>query len=258
MGIGDWMMVSGEAAHLAKLAPGTRYLALSKRGAPYWDAIFEGNAAMARPGEPHDGTIGFTENRTRAYLLSESKTRRYFREYEPHPAVIALPPRSRELARRAEGCVVINPTIKAGAPVNKQWPIEYWNALVSRNRDIRWLQIGESGPHIGGAERLRTGDIFDALGAVSGALAVVCHEGALHHAAAALRVPCAVIRGGFISSRVTGYEGQADLYVEDERYPLGCGMRVPCEHCRDAMLSITPTMVADALRRLLQKEAVAA
>lgn len=257
MGIGDELMRAGEAARRGGLAPDSRFLMLNKRGEPMWNDVWTGHPFIVRPGEPHTATMGFTENRTRDYIISESKTRRYFREYEPRPAPITLTRRAREFARRAEGCVVINPTIKVGAPVNKQWPIAKWERLVRENPDVRWLRIGESGAHIPGAIRLHTGDIFNAFGALSGALAVVCHEGALHHAAAALRVPCVVIRGGFISNRVTGYEGQADLYVEDDRYPLGCGMRVPCEHCRDAMQSITPDAVMRALRSLLP-QAVAA
>lgn len=242
-------MVSGEAAHQARLAPGTRYLPLNKRGEPYADPIFAGNPAIANPGDTHAGTIAFTENRTRAYIVSESKTQRYFREYEAHPAVIELPARAKALARAAEGAVVFNPTIKVGASPNKQWPIEQWRELVARNADVRWLQIG-GGPAI--AERVPTGDIFDAFGVISGALAVVCHEGALHHGAAALGVPAVVIRGGYIGPRVTGYAGQADLFVHDERYPLGCGMRVPCTHCARAMETIKPDDVIAALRTILE------
>lgn len=248
-------MVSGEAARRAELAPGSRYLALNKQNGPHWEPIWKGNPHMARPGEPHDGTIGFV-NGTRAYIESLTKERYTFRAYEPHPSALVIPGRER-LARAGHGFVVFNPTIKVRAPPNKQWPLEYWHRLIADNPGVRWLQVGDSGALIRGAERVITGNFVDALGVVSGALALVCHEGALHHGAAAVGVPTVVIRGGFISPRVTGYEGQTDLYVEDARYPLGCGMRNPCEHCKAAMRSISPKDVMSALRSVL-REPVAA
>lgn len=250
MGIGDWILVAGEARRRAELAPGTRYLPLDKKDRPTTHWIWSRNPDIAQPGESHDGTIGYV-NGLRAYTEAKSATQWLWREYEPHPAFIALPRRAQERARRAAGAVVFNPTIKAGAPVNKDWGLAKWRALIASNPDIRWVQIGEAMPVIPGAERRETADFWDALGIMSGARAVVCHEGALHHAAAALRVPAIVIRGGFIGPRVTGYAGQVDVFAEDPHYPLGCGVRVPCNHCRAAMDAITPAIVMDALRTLL-------
>lgn len=244
-------MVAGEAGRRATLAPGTRYLALDKFDRPHWEPLFEGNPHMARPGEPHDGTIGYV-NGTRAYIAHLAKERYTFREYEPHPAVIVVPKQSSV----GHGRVVFNPTVKPRAPINKQWA--GWSRLIADNPEIHWLQIGEAGPFVKDAEFIRTPTLWDALAVIAGADAVVCHEGALHHAAAGLDVPCVVIRGGFISPKVTGYAGQADLFVYDERYPLGCGMRLPCEHCREAMASISTEDVMDALHSVLRKESVAA
>lgn len=253
------MMRAGEAGRREKLAPGSRYLMLDKTGAPMWHFVWDGNPHVARPGEPHDGTIGFV-NGVREYIESHTKQQYKFRAYEPHPAVLALPARVRALSKRAAGAVVFNPTIKQRAPINKDWGIDNWKALITNTTGVRWIYVGApGGPRMGGAERIETPDFWEACALIAGARAVVCHEGALHHAAAALGVPAVVIRGGFISPRVTGYAGQADLYVEDERYPFGCGMRIPCNHCLAAMESIRPEMVASALRALLgQRETAAA
>lgn len=240
-------MAAGEAARASARTPG-KYQILHRTGQPKWHWIWEGNPHVARPGEDHVGVIPGYVNGLRPYCAELTKERYTFREYTPHPAHVELPPRAREIARRAEGAVVFNPTIKDRAPINKQW--SGWRALIAET-DMRWIQVGETGATIPGAERIETGDFWDALGLVSGALAVVCHEGALHHAAAALGVPAVVVRGGFIGPRVTGYDGQADLFVEDERYPLGCGMRVPCAHCQRAMRAISPEMVRDALQTML-------
>lgn len=257
IGLGDWVLVAGEARRRAQLAPGTRYLPLDKGGAPTTHWIWDRNPDIAKPGETHDGTIGYV-NGLRAYIERAIPKKQYiFRAYEPHPATIVLPERAIPMARQAAGAVVFNPTIKFKAPPNKDWGVENWTQLIAENRGVRWIQVGESGPTIRGAERAQTADFWDALGLLSGARAVVCHEGALHHAAAGLGVPAVVVRGGFISPRVTGYAGQVDLYVEDERYPLGCGMRVRCPHCSSAMASIKPWDVMQALRSALPK-AVAA
>jgi len=117
------------------------------------------------------------------------------------------------------------------------------------------VQLQEPGvKRVGNVDVLACGNFMDAVGALSGARAAVLQEGALHHAAAAVGTPAIVIRGGFISPKVTGYAGQVDFYVEDERWPLGCGYRVPCEHCKAAMESITPEQVAASLIELLQSQ----
>lgn len=249
-------MVAGEARRQVSLAPSARYLALDKRGRPHWETIWDGNPDMARPGEPHDGTIEYV-NGLRPYIASSTKARYTFREYKPHPAFIALPKRAQQMAILGRSAVVFNPTIKPGAPMGKLWPDLKWRELVATNKHVRWLQIGSSTPLIAGAETIRTGDLFEALGVMSGALAVVCHEGALHHGAAALSIPTVVIRGGFIGPRVTGYAGQADLFVDDPRYPLGCGMRVRCPHCVAAMASIQPRDVMAALQTVLREKVAA-
>lgn len=253
-GIGDEILAAGEAARASARTPG-KYQIIHRNGQPKWHWIWEGNPHVARPGEDHVGVVHGYVNGLRPYCAELTKERYTFREYVPHPAHIELPTSARKIARRAEGAVVFNPTVKDRAPPNKQW--HGWRALVAESRDVYWIQVGEIGPTIQGAERIETMNLWDALGLLSGALAAVTHEGALHHAAAALGVPAVVVRGGFISPRVTGYDGQADLFEHDERYPLGCGMRVPCEHCGAAMASITPAKVLAALKPLLQ-ETVAA
>jgi hypothetical protein len=249
MGIGDELMAAGEAKARAEREKGRtgRYLMLDKLGRAKWHFIWENNPNIARDGMPADGQVEYVNGR-RPYLVDEDAGRRYFREYRPEPAFIALPESSRRLAGHAKGAVVFNPTVKRKAPVNKHWGIMRWRDLISRYPAVRWLQVGEPGdPRVGGAEWIATGSFFDACGLMMGARAVVCHEGALHHAAAALGTPAVVIRGGFISPKVTGYAGQVDLYVESKQYPLGCGMRIACAHCEAAMASIRP---ADVMRAL--------
>jgi hypothetical protein len=263
MGIGDELMMAGEARRRAEAAgKPVKFGMLDKRGEPKWHFVWEGLPYIARPGEPNDGVIGYVNGR-RPYIADESRERRAFRAYQPIPADIVLNARAQQLAEFCKGAIVINPTIKSSAPANKDWGLDRWKALTLRYPNYRWVQIGDpSGfPRIRGIERIVTLNFFEAAGAIAGARAAVVHEGALHHAAAALGTPAVVIRGGYISPRVTGYAGQADLYVEMEEWPdfaeLGCGMRVPCRHCAQALASITPADVEASLRKVLQERRAA-
>lgn len=256
MGIGDEIMAAGEAR---RAAAGTnrRYLMTDKRGTPKWHWVWEGNPNIARLGETADGTIGYVNGR-RPYIVDESSVARQFRAYQPTPAWIRMDDSARRMARHVAGAVVFNPTIKSKAPINKDWGLDRWKELITANQDLRWIQIGESAyPRIRGCEMLVTLNFFEAVGAIAGAAVAVLHEGALHHAAAAFITPTVVIRGGYISPRVTGYAGQVDLYIEDPDFPqfadLGCGTRIACPHCAVAMERITPALVAAAIRRLLKK-----
>lgn len=256
MGIGDELMVAGEARRRASCSPSRKFLALDKRGAPKWNDLWNYTSHMARPGEPHEGTIPYVNGR-RAYIVDETSERRTFREYHPYPAQLLLDETSKRLAVHGRNAVVFNPTIKDRAPVNKQWPLARWEALIYLVNEVEWVQVGAVGagnPRIRGARLVECSRFTHACGILSGARAAVLHEGALHHAAAALSTPSVVIRGGYISPKVTGYEGQVDLYVEDERYPYGCGMRVPCKHCEESMSAITVEVVAEALRNLLRSK----
>lgn len=257
MGIGDELMIAGEARRRAA-GRDRRYLILDKHGAPKWHWAWTGNPHVARPGEPFDEVLPGYVDRMRPYLAGSDAGRFVFREYQPAPAQIALDTHARALASHAAGAIVFNPTVKRGASPNKDWGLERWKALVARGVGLRWLQLWEPGtPRVKGAEAIPTYSVLEAFGLLSGARAAVVHEGALHHAAAAFGVPAVVIRGGFISPRVTGYAGQRDLYVEANAWPLGCGKRTPCSHCAQAMNSITPEKVLAALQGLLEERRAA-
>lgn len=253
MGLGDELMAAGEAR---RRAAGTarRFRMIHKNGQPKWHHLWEGHPNIARPGEPFDEDLPAYIDRLRPYLQATTPNRFVFREYAPAPSpAIRLDPRSRALASHTTGAIVFHAGIKDRASPNKQWPAASWKALLGLGVGLRWVQIGEPGSQqrLHGAEVLVTNSFVEACGAISGARAVVTHEGGLHHAAAAMGVPAVVIRGGFISPRVTGYAGQKDLYVESEAWPLGCGMRVRCRHCDQAMTSISPPAVLAALNELL-------
>lgn len=251
MGIGDELMAAGEAQ---RRAAGTarRFLLIDKFGVAAWHNVWEGHPHIAQPGKPYDEPLECFVNGKRPYI-AEIKPEQYtFRAYTPMPALLTLGRQAQAFAARTAGAIVFNPMVKRRASQNKAWGYERWRELVRLVRGVRWVQLLEPGaPSIRGAEPMIAQSFLDACGALKGARLAVLQEGGLHHAAAAVGTPAIVIRGGFISPRVTGYAGQFDFYVADARYPFGCGMRTQCLHCADAMASITPAAVARKMKELL-------
>lgn len=142
------------------------------------------------------------------------------------------------------GLVLIEPTIKPGASPNKQW--NGWRDLVRYLPDA--VHMGQNQHVEVGARFLHTPSIRMAAAVIARAKLVITHEGALHHIAAAVGTPAVVIFGGYISPEVTGYAEQVSLFTGDG---LGCGMRVPCNHCARCMNQIESAMVEAAARRFL-------
>lgn len=135
------------------------------------------------------------------------------------------------------GLILIEPTIKPGASPNKQW--HGWRELVRYLPDV--VHMGQNKHVEIGARFLHTPSIRLASAVIAKAKLVITHEGALHHIAAAVGTPAIVIYGGYISPDVTGYPEQVSLFTGEG---LGCGMRVPCNHCAKCMSMIEPEMVA--------------
>lgn len=190
----------------------------------------------------------------RPYIDAKTDRQWTWKEFHPPPGEIRFSRGERDFGQQYAGRVVLEPTIKQKASPNKAWPWVNWSKLawlLQEKHGLRITQLGRrSTPLLDGADHILTGDFRFAATVLANARAVVTHEGAMHHAAAAVGTPAIVIRGGFISERVTGYEGQIDFFSGDD---LGCGMRVPCEHCHDAMAAIKPEQVADQLIEILNE-----
>lgn len=260
MGWGDEIMVTGEARRLQSVNP-ARVAVMDPRGyrTARWHEIWEHNPRIASQDEVRrlKGAVQWLENcgGRRPYIdYAESNHQRWtWLPYEPVPGEIVLTVDEKGFAARHCDMVVIEPSVKSANQVNKDWGWSHWLALTDLMPHLPWVQIGPPGIRmLPRARHLVTRTTRLAAAAISQARAVVTHEGGLHHCAAAFGRPTVVIRGGFISPKVTGYAGQVDFYVEDKAWPLGCGMRVACQHCRSAMDSITPEKVAAALVTMLK------
>jgi len=250
VGIGDEVIVTGQVRELQLTDP--RKVRIVYEKGPRWYDIWLGNPRIAQPdevGEFHEWCPRV--NYLRPYIAEKTRERWTWKRYRPPRGDIYFTASERAFAEQYESRVVIDVDVKAGASPNKRWPQNHWwtFAKLLKAAEIGCYQLGPLPPAMmPGATFLKTETIRLAAAIVARARAVVCHEGALHHIAAAVGTPAVVIYGGYISPEVTGYEGQIALFAGDG---LGCGMRISCQHCKRVMHSIAPEAVRDALLKVL-------
>lgn len=242
--------MSGQA-RVAQRADPRRVRVLGADRLPRWHPIWEGNPRIARLDERGDFQEIQNAGGCRPYIAGKLHDRWLWREYECPPGELYLSDSELLFARDHWPQVVIEPTIKARASPNKDWGGARWQqfaALASR-AGIALMQLGPPGTRaLRGAHQIVTPDFRKAAAVLQHARAYVGPDGGLHHAAAALGVPAVVIRGAFISERVTGYPQHRNLFTGEG---LGCGSRTPCSCCARAMAQIEPEQVFEELKGVL-------
>ena len=258
MGMGDALIAAGEARRV-RVAGGPPVAVVDGKGRPWQHEIF---AWCPDVGPLVEGAPTVAAGpKARPYIdyarSPDAKVRHAWQGFQPTPARLALSEHPRERTRFARGRIVVQPNLKARAPANKDWGFGRWQALVQRCPELPWLQVGQGLPderRLEGVPFLPTPRAADLFAAVEQAAAVVAHEGFLHHAAAAVGTPAAVIYGGYIGPGATGYAGQRAFFRGAEIHPLGCGWKLPCEHCRACMEAITVEDVAEWVMALGTKD----
>ncbi len=249
MGIGDELMVTGVVRERQVRDP-RRVRIEYEKGKPRWCPLWDRNPRIARPEERGDFQIlRPRKDYLRPYCSAKSPEQWTWKAYRPPVGEIYFAPHEKAFGNLNERTILFGPALKRGASPNKQWGVERWAKLallLAGSGDL--AQCGDSEQHsLPGVRFIRT-SIREAAALIASARLVICGEGALHHIAAAVGTPAIVIYGGYISPESTGYEGQVVFFRGGG---LGCGMRVPCRHCADAMASISPEEVADAARSAL-------
>lgn len=134
--------------------------------------------------------------------------------------------------------VVVEPHIKDSDSSlklgeNKAW--RGWPELLKL--DMPWVQLGNKRAL---TRQVKTETFRQAMAILAGAKLLVTTDGALHHAAAALGVPAIVLWGGVVSPKILGYPTHINIWNGAE--PCGSATH-SCQHCRDAMDSITVDQV---------------
>ena len=258
MGFGDSLMLSGIAKRMNAMT-NQRVCPVDAKWEPYWDSLWDGLPYMTK--EFHINAMPLRNGPSvRQYYSGMEGNRIIYRKWDIAPGEIRLAADERKWAldQFAMGdqhprFIVINPSWKAkgGGGENKDWGYAKWQAAARALSDILLVQVGDWPYQIPGVVHIQTLTFRHACAILERSIGYVGHEGGLHHAAAALGKPAVVVFGGYISPSVTGYANHANLYVHDERYPLGCGTVTPCEHCRESMSKITVEQVVNAVREMI-------
>lgn len=231
-------------------------IVLDRYGTPRWQPIWNGNPRIighARMDKPlHRLTNGPGARPYIAQKTSKQWTWRAWHEGGPPRGEIYLTEAEQTFGRLNSGRLILEPHTKNKASPNKSWGWVRWNKLawlLQEKYGERVTQVGPAGAQVlAGADFIQTDDFRLAAAVLSTARACVVPEGGLHHAAAAFKTPTVVVRGAFIAPEVTGYGDQVEFWTGEG---LGCGMRTPCTHCRDAMAQIRPEEVAERLMEVM-------
>lgn len=256
MGLGDDMMLAGEAREMRRRDP-RKVAARHKKSGQRWSEVFVNNPNMATMADVAGGldVQWLDENAGRRYRESETPERRIWTNIGPARPDLYLTQAEKDWAARLgiEHMILVEPSIKPNATVNKNWGHARWQELIDASPSLPWLQIG-MGTQLRGVRRLTTPSFRHAAAVIARVRAAVLPEGGLHHAAAALGTRAVVLFGGYISPVQTGYPEHVNIFTGGEP----CGMRVPCDHCKSALAAITPARVLNALDLILSDERKAA
>jgi len=242
-------MVSGQVREMQRTDP--RKVKIVYERGPRWYDAWANNPRIAIPSEQGDLHEWCPrEHGLRPYCASKTAERWEWKPYRPPVGELYFQPWEEAFGKLHAGYVILEPNLKRGASINKQWERRRWNDLAQMflAAGVKIATVGvDTAQQLVGTDHIRT-SIRQAAAVIANAKLVIVPEGALHHIAAAVGTPAVVIRGGYISQRVTGYDGQADFFVDDD---LGCGMRVKCSHCEAAMAAIKPEAVFEKALKLL-------
>lgn len=249
MGAGDYLMATAQVKSLyAKNS--TPVLVIGADGRSLWHEVFENNPKILRRPARHMQRL-VNGPGVRPYIAAKTARQWTWKRWDIQPGEIFLTDAERMFAEPYRGKILIEPNIKGTNEGNKAWVPDRWVQLAATRSDF--LQVGPaSAPRLRGVQFARTDTFRLACAVMSVARAFVGTEGGLHHAAAALGVPAVVLFGGFISPDITGYPMHHNLFTGGK----ACGMRVACQHCRDAMSAITVREVAQHLKEILDGQAV--
>lgn len=219
----------------------------SKTGAALYSEVFKHNPKiLERPKSGQKCVVVRNHGGTRPYHLGYDGERFHWNyKFRAEPGELFLTNQEKKLG--IAGAVIVEPHVKE-APLskNKAWPWERWQELVE-SLPLPWVQLGPKDTEtLNGVKRGVTRTFREALGWIYNASLIVTTDGALHHAAAAFGKPAVVLWGGLAPPQVLGYDSHTNLCHATN----WCGLNKPCEHCKEAMESITVEEVRNAIKRL--------
>ena len=241
MGLGDWLMASGDAKE-ANERTGKK-VKLGNGVTMFLDnQIFANNPRMA---SSSDTDVVWVKNYQghRPYLKGTKDGHMLFNDdYKPKVGEIYFNQlEKKNIDKIDKDYIVVEPNVKRvyAHTVNKAW--HGWEQLFKH--DLPWLQLGDVSVNRY-TNWKETATFRDALKVLSKAKLFVGTDGGLHHAAAALGIPSVVIWTGFTSPRHLGYDTHRNIHDGSE--PCGTYDSV-CQHCLLKSKAITVEQVLDAV-----------
>jgi hypothetical protein len=242
MGIGDNIMATADVRAINERTK-QPVVVLGRSGKVIQSEIFQGNPRIAytRVGaQPLMNGPGM-----RPYIAGRTDRQWTWRRMrDQQPGEIYLTAAEVKFAAAYAGMVLIEPNVKANGHTNKAWAFDRWQAVVDA-MGVPMVQVGAPGTRwLAGVERVETPTFRHACAVLSVCGSFVGTEGALHHAAAALKVPAVVLWSHFIAPDITGYKSQVNIRHAGDP----CGWRVPCKACAASMNAITVGEVVGQLK----------
>lgn len=256
MGYGDEIMFSGQA-RVAQLTDRRKVRATYNgkvRRWNQWNTVWSWNPRIAQEHEQGDFQLlpARDENNMRPYHVAKTEKHWFYREdFRAEVGEIYLTDGEKRFGDAYRGRIILEPHIKSGASVNKQWGWVKWNKLarILNREGLRVAQLGAASTvTLDGVELIQTPNFRLACSVLRGSLGVVLPEGGTHHAAAAFAVKGVVLFGGFTPIGLTGYAVHVNLGAE---FGDACGSRLSCKHCAQWMERITPEEVRKSLMEKL-------
>ena len=240
LGIGDDLMATGfargAAARGVKMAFGDGKRLL---WGPFSEQAFRHNPNIATSLNGHAIEWCFYHKGNRQYNKLGNGRWLWNFEFKAKAGEFFFDARERAHIIKTRDAVLIEPNVpwtKSVAP-NKDWGLDKYQQLADLLAQQGFVVHQTSY----GKKRLRRVQIVNVpdfrcmAAALSGFDLVICPEGGMHHAAAAVGTSAIVLFGGFIPPQVTGYDNHVNLTGGAE----ACGSLRECSHCREAMHKIT-------------------
>lgn len=244
MGLGDWIMATSQVREINERT-GKRVVVVDRMNRPRWSEAFDNNPRICRNHEDHTERL-LNSGGARPYIRAKTNEQWQWRRWDINPGELWLTDEEREFGRPYDGCFIIEPLTK-DPNSNKRWVENRWQEVVDRFPNATFVQMGpDPSRRLHSVTYVRT-TVRQAFGLLSAARGFVGTEGALHHAAAALKTPAVVLWSEFISPTFTGYPEQINIRHAQNT----CGKRIPCASCRDSMMAITVSEVEQAIRGIM-------
>lgn len=248
MGVGDWIMATGEVRKLYEINP-VPVLILGADNRPQWSEVFDFNHKICRGRTRDRVQVLINGPGVRPYIAGRSDKQWYWKIYGPPRGELMFTKGELDWGKRyGNGVVIVEPNTKAKiGHTNKAWLFLRWQELVNRKR-YRFAQCGPIGTKwLENVDRIVTPTFRHVAAILAHSRGLVSGEGGLMHAAAALDKPAVILWSEFIDPTITGYVEHRNIRHANRT----CGMRVQCPTCLASMEAISVDEVDENMRSVM-------